>query len=417
MKKFIAIWLAQIISAVGSGLTSFALGIWIYRHSSSTTLFALVGLCSSLPGALLMPVAGSLVDRYKRGPIMVVCNLGSAAGVFSVGLLESGGHLQPWELCALAVLVSICRSLNNLAYSASVFHLVSRQQLQRVNAMGQIIPPLSQIVSPALAGILISIMALGRLFFFDSVSFLCLALVLLAVSVPSPPAPARRTSMIQDAAAGWRYVRSTPGLTHLMLFSALGESAMQSTSILITPLALSIVSPKQLGIMMSVIFGGMLTGSLTASALPVSRKHWRTILLYGAVQGTCLCVAGMPPRVVPLTLALTMIAFCAPFAYASMQTLVQLNTPVEYQGRTFAALRMLSSISIPCSFLISGPFVDQVLRPALTAVRSTPIGTALPIQMVMIILGVCLIVASVVAYRFSQIPALKSEPQSQATPA
>ncbi len=63
MRVFMIVWFGQLISVIGSGLSSFALDIWVYQRTGSITQFALAALCSQLPNILMLPVAGALVDR------------------------------------------------------------------------------------------------------------------------------------------------------------------------------------------------------------------------------------------------------------------------------------------------------------------------------------------------------------------
>src|SRR4030067_2928126 len=78
MRPFLTIWAGQLVSLLGSGLTSFAMGVWIYQQTGKVTPFALTGLFSTLPRILLMPLAGSLADRWNRRRIMILADTGSA---------------------------------------------------------------------------------------------------------------------------------------------------------------------------------------------------------------------------------------------------------------------------------------------------------------------------------------------------
>ena len=58
---FTLVWLGQLVSVVGSSLTSFAVGVWLFERTGSVTQFALIGLFSVLPRIVLSPLAGSIV--------------------------------------------------------------------------------------------------------------------------------------------------------------------------------------------------------------------------------------------------------------------------------------------------------------------------------------------------------------------
>src|SRR5215217_7036866 len=85
VNAFLIIWLGQVISLLGSGLTSFALGVWVYQRTGSVTKFALIAFFASLPGLVLSPIAGALVDRWDRRRTMILSD--GLAAVTSAVLL------------------------------------------------------------------------------------------------------------------------------------------------------------------------------------------------------------------------------------------------------------------------------------------------------------------------------------------
>ena len=71
IKAFACVWLGQLVSGVGTGLTSFALGIWVYQQTGSATQFALIFFFSTVAGGLTLPLAGTLVDRWNRRTVLL----------------------------------------------------------------------------------------------------------------------------------------------------------------------------------------------------------------------------------------------------------------------------------------------------------------------------------------------------------
>ena len=61
MRTFLVIWSGQLVSTIGSGLTGFALGVWIYQETGSTMLFAMNMLAFAIPTLIMSPFAGALV--------------------------------------------------------------------------------------------------------------------------------------------------------------------------------------------------------------------------------------------------------------------------------------------------------------------------------------------------------------------
>ena len=66
LRTFALVWLGQFVSLLGSGLTEFALGVFVFQRTGSTTQFALTVFFFALPRIVLSPLAGTLVDRWPR---------------------------------------------------------------------------------------------------------------------------------------------------------------------------------------------------------------------------------------------------------------------------------------------------------------------------------------------------------------
>ena len=96
MRAFFGIWFGQLISVIGSQLTGFALGVWVYDQSHSVLMLALTQVALQAPYVLLSPLAGVLADRWNRRTAMIVSDFGAGLAVLAVGALYLAGHLQIW---------------------------------------------------------------------------------------------------------------------------------------------------------------------------------------------------------------------------------------------------------------------------------------------------------------------------------
>ena len=89
MKLFWILWAGQLISQLGSGLTSFGLSVYVFRTTGSAFLVSMVALASFLPYLLLSVPSGVLSDRYDRRLLMVAGDGLSAVGVALILLAVS----------------------------------------------------------------------------------------------------------------------------------------------------------------------------------------------------------------------------------------------------------------------------------------------------------------------------------------
>ncbi|WP_322202497.1 MFS transporter [Acutalibacter intestini] len=88
--KFMLLWAGELISAIGGGLTSFGLGVYVFGQTGSAASMALITLLAFLPTLLLSVPAGVLADRYDRRLLMM---LGIGETICASGMLVSSLYL------------------------------------------------------------------------------------------------------------------------------------------------------------------------------------------------------------------------------------------------------------------------------------------------------------------------------------
>jgi len=135
MRTFWVIWGGQLISMLGSGLTSFALGVWIFDQTGKATPFALTALFSTLPSLILLPIGGAFADRYNRRLLMILADTGSAIITAITAVLLFFGDLQVWQIYLLAFFGSTFSAFQEPAYTASVTMLIPKKDLVRAGGI------------------------------------------------------------------------------------------------------------------------------------------------------------------------------------------------------------------------------------------------------------------------------------------
>ncbi len=366
VRTFALIWSGQLVSLLGSGLTAFTLGVWIYQRTESTTQYGLVAFCAAVPPLVVLPLAGPLVDRWDRKRLLVACDLIGMAGSAAVGLLAWLGALSLPNACAIVAVTAGATALQWPAYSATVTLLVPREQLGRASGMTQLAVAVSQVAAPLLAGLLITSIGLYGVAFLDFATFLFSTATLLIASIPSGAAGgASRPSYRRDIPFGWRYIFGHAGLAALLLmFSAVNFSSELAT-VVFTPLVLSFSTPAALGLILSVGGVGMIGGSAAMSLWGGPRRPALGAAAFAALGGMAVAAAGLTVRVPLLAAAAFAFLFCLPLMAGSSQVLWQRVVPAELQGRVFSVRATLAMSAVPLASLLAGPLADRVCEPAM----------------------------------------------------
>lgn len=398
------------ISLTGSGLTGFALGVWVYLRRGSVTEFALISLFTSLPGIVFSPIAGALVDRWDRRRAMILSDTGAGLCTLSVALLLLAGRLEVWHIYFVMAISSTFSAFQWPAYSAATTLLVPKEHFGRASGMVQISEAVAQIASPVLAGVLMGVIQVQGVILLDFATFLFAVFTLLMARIPrpemTPEGEAGQGSLLREAAYGWTYIRARPGLFGLLLFFAVSNFATGIVQVLFTPLVLSFTTASVLGLLLSIGGLGFLAGSLTMSIWGGPKRRVYGILGSSLLMGGVLFAAGFPPRAWILGAAAFLFFISLPITNSCSQAIWQSKTAPDVQGRVFAVRRMIAWASLPLAYLVAGPLADQVFEPLLAeggllasnVGQVIGVGVGRGIGLLYILLGLMILLATLIAY-------------------
>jgi MFS transporter, DHA3 family, macrolide efflux protein len=433
MKTFLVLWIGQVLSTIGSGMTGFALGVWIFQQTGQATPFALVVLFSSLPRILLSPLAGSLADRWNRRLLMILADAGSALTTLALVILIFSGRLEIWHIYLMALVSSSFTAFQGPAYSASIVHLVPRQHLGRANGLVQMAQAVEMLAAPLLAGTLFVFIGLRGIILIDFFTFFFAIGTLLLIRIPQPKlseaesTQAARGRVWKDAAFGWRYLRGRAGLFGLLLYFAAVNFLLNFAAVLSGPLILSFAPANVLGM---VQMGGglaMLAGSLIMSAWGGAARRVRAIFMLTVPVSAGLILIGWQAQAWSIIAGYVLFLLPIPLAAGMSAAIFQSKVAPEAQGRVFAIRGMISTSMMPVAFLLAGPLADRVFEPLMApggALAQTFLSAALGvgpgrgIGLLFVLAGLLLLVLTAVFYTSPRIRNLEAElPDAAGQPA
>jgi MFS transporter, DHA3 family, macrolide efflux protein len=373
VKKYLSlllVWAGQIVSLFGSGLTGFALGVWLYQRTGSASNFALVALCTALPQMILSPLAGVWIDRYNRRWMMALADSGAALCTLTIAALFFSGHIQVWHIFLLTALSSSCGTFQAPAYSALVATSIPKEQLARANGMIQLGQGLAEILAPALSGVLLAVVGIPGVLLIDLVTYLIGISTLLFSRIPAAP-PAKTAFHTKDqnlwseAKVGLRAMSANTGLRALLSFQALFSFLWNIFAVLVVPMALGFATPEQLGIMLTVAGAGLLSGSLVMSAWGGPKRRLMGLLFFELVSAVAFVLMGLRPNLLLVAGAAFLAHFTLAFVSSLNETLWQGQTPAEVQGRVFALKQAVTKAAVLVAYIAAGGLADRVVDPLL----------------------------------------------------
>jgi MFS family permease len=190
-RDFGLLWAGGLISETGDWFLLVGLPVWVLQVTGSSLVTATVFLVGLLPGLVVGPLAGVLVDRWDRRRTLVAVSLAQAA--FLLPLLAVDGRDRLWVVYLVMAVEAALAQLNDPARNALVPTLLGGDDLVGANALINLNSNLARLVGSPLGGVLVEVAGLPGLVVGDAVSFLAgevlIALVRSRPSAPSPPGP------------------------------------------------------------------------------------------------------------------------------------------------------------------------------------------------------------------------------------
>ncbi|MDZ7963723.1 MAG: MFS transporter [Nostoc sp. DedSLP03] len=420
MQIFTLICFGQMISLIGSGLTNFALGVWVYQQTGSVTQFSLISLFISLPMILISPIAGTMVDQFPRRWMMVFSDLGAGIATGVIAFLFAADNLTFWHICAYVTISSCFSAFQLPAYMSAATLLVPEQDLARANGLLQVAEGVGSLVGPMLGGVLLLIIGINGIIFIDFATFIFALSILLLVPFPKQYIDrhrAEKTPWFKEASYGLVYLVKRRGLFALLLFFAINNFLVGIVQMLFTPLVLSFASATDLGTILTIGGVGMLVSSVLIITMKMPPYLIISIFAFKLLGGISIMYAGLYKSVPLLALIAFFFFFGLPIIKSSTQIIFQKKVPFNVQGRVFATIGAISSASQPLAYTVAGPLADKIFEPLVTPNgllagsigKIIGVGQGRGIGLMFILMGILTVLATIIAYQYKPLRLLEKQ--------
>ena len=370
MRTFFTIWFGQLVSLLGSQLTGFALGVWVYDQTHSVSMLALAQVAMQLPYVVLSPLAGVFADRWNRRTAMIVSDFGAGLAVLAVAVLFLTHHLQVWMVIPINLWMAAFQTLMWPSFSAATTLLVPKEHYGRASGFTQLGEALPAIAGPAIAGVLYVTIRIGNMALLDFASYVfAVVLMLLFVRIPSPARTVEqareKSSLWKEMRFGWDYIIARKGLLALLVFFMIFNFLSGVIGPLIVPLVLDNWDASTLGFLSTLMGVGMLVGTLVMSAWGGGKRKIYTLLGFFLLDGLFLSAVCVRVSIPLLGVCGFGAMFCNPFTIAASQAIWQAKVAPELQGRVFAFRRSIAMSASIIAPLLAAPLADYVFKPAM----------------------------------------------------
>lgn len=365
-KKFIIFLFGSLAAALGSGMTAFAMGIYVFQKTGLASSKSFISLFSFLPTVLLSPLAGVLADKYDRRKLMILADGLSGLGILLI-LLSNIFGFESYPIICLGLFISaVFSSMIEPASRATITDIVGEDMYTKASGLVQLVGASRFLLAPILSSLILTNLGLKAILIID---ILTLFLTIFANSLVARGLDTkeyRNEDSIKDGfLRGLQEIKTNQGLYQMILLSCLLTFAMGFIQELSSPMLLSFTSPNKLSLAITISAIGMLVSSILLGIFKLKGDHIKIFAISLFFSGLFMATFGLRENLILITISGFLFFASLPLLNANLDYLVRVNTPNALQGRIWGIIGILSQMGYIIAYAIAGPLADLIFTPLL----------------------------------------------------
>ncbi|MEQ8331892.1 MFS transporter [Nisaea sp.] len=336
------LFFAQALSLLGSGLTTVALGLLAYQLAGPDAGLVLGTALAikMIAYVVLGPVGAALSSRFRRGPFLVVLDLIRAGFVILLPFVT-----EIWQIYLLIFLFQACSAAFTPTFQATIPDLLPEERdYTRALSLSRLLYDLEQLVSPMLAGLLLTVTTFHGLFAGNALGFLASALLIVTASLPAQkPDATKRSFRARVSRGSWIYLK-TPRLRGLLALSfavsAAGSMVIVNTVVFVRDVLGG--SERDVALFYGATGLGSMIVALTLPRLLEHRSARPIMLAGGALLALSLCAGIAAETYLQALAAWCMVGIGSSMVMTPSGLLLRRSSHAEDRTDLFAAQFALS---------------------------------------------------------------------------
>ena len=366
--------LSMQLARIGGAMVGVALVLFTLLEYDSAPLAGLVTFASIIPGLIVSPIAGALLDRHGRVLLVQLDYVAAAGALLLVGVLSLADVLTPELLVAIAAVASLTNSLSQTGLRSLFPIMVPRHLWERVNAVDSNGYVVATIIGPPLAAVLVSTLGPATGLMLIALPMVVAAAMLFGVREP-PTETASTGRLLLDAWQGLTYVAHNPTLRGLGAGMTLLNLANGSINIVVPLLILERMDGDELSVGLAFAISGIggMVSALAFGRMDTRGREWKLLWLpmLGMTAAALLLLPAangwvtLPAAIYGLILGSMLVTglLSGPLDIA-LFTIRQRRTDPAWLGRAFAVSMAINFAGYPVGAAIAGVLAEASLEAA-----------------------------------------------------
>ena len=354
------LWLAQLISVFGDFLAIFGVfSVATFRLHATAAEISLILVAFLLPLGLVSPLAGVLVDRWNVKRTMIASDLIRAVLVVFLIFVTDIRHIY-----AIFFALSTVSSFFIPAQTVTLRTLCPPEGLMAANALMSQAIQVTQIVSPAIAGVLVAGAGPNFCYYFDAASFLFSAFMVSAIAVHRAPQPGAQNlrALVADLSTGLKFIFTHSAISFVMISMTVGMFAIRCFGALLAVYVRDVLSAgsAMFGILNSLIGVGMIMGTQFVHRFAAQRSKNHLVVFGLLTSGLFILLPAASATVTATVIGMLGLGFGVAFIFIPAQTMLQQVTPAAMLGRVSSSLWSALALTQVAALTLSGSTAQAI---------------------------------------------------------
>lgn len=417
-RKFLIIWVGELVSNIGSGMTAFALGVFVWQLTKSAVDVSMVEMAAFLPMILFAPIAGVFADRFDRRLLMILGDSVSALGLIVLLVLMKTGDIQVWQICLCVGFNSIFVALLDPAYKATITDLLTEDEYTKASGMVSIASSSKFLISPIIGGLILAAFGIEVILIIDILTLVVTVMAILSVrkSLTIKSKVNKEMSFFKDLKEGWQIIIEARGVLMLIILSSLLMFYMGFIQVLSKPMILSFANEKTTGILQTVVACGMMASSIIIGSGILKKNYIKVMVISFIVAGLTMMGFGATTSIPVIIISGFLFFASLPYITTCIDVLIRKSIANDKQGRAWGLISLLTQLGFVMAYGLSGILADYIFNPALvdggiladTVGKIIGIGEGRGIGLLIIIAGFGLMVTAPIVYKSKSISKMEN---------
>ena len=366
-KNYFLLWSGALVSKIGDKFYTIALAWWILQETKSPAIMGLMLVVSVLPGLLIGPFAGALIDKWPRKPMLIIPDLIRGLIVTGVAVLSGMGRLEIWHIITAAGVISLASAFFDPSVQAVIPQIVTEENIPKANALNLMVGGISSVIGPILGSVVIGLLGFTTVFLINGLSYLISGFFEGFMIIPYINKKDGKNMMIlEDLKEGFRFLKNQRKM--LIIIGIIGIAHFFIGGLFVTlPFLADNLTGKgvqNLGSLETILGAGLILGTLCINLNQKNVFRDTFLFVFMAIIGSCFFGMGLFKHfniliLIPYLGLIGIIGVGIANASVYWESLLQLNTPNHIAGRIFSLSNMIGNISMPVAYGLFGILFNQ----------------------------------------------------------